>query len=107
MKKVSKVVNLSGNVYYRVHLQLINPILPVQLSEKELDVLSYFLMLGDLSKDSRKLVREKLGMSFGSLTNHIRHLKEKGFILEGDELNSVIVPNKDSQEYIFKLVNNG
>lgn len=107
MKKVSKVVNLSGNAYYRVHLQLINPILPVKLSEKELDVLSYFLMLGDLSRDSRKLVREKLGMSFGSLTNHIRHLKEKGFILDGDELNGVIVPNKDSQEYVFKLVNNG
>lgn len=107
MKKVSKVVNSSGNAYYRVHLQLINPILPVQLSEKELDVLSYFLMLGDLSRDSRKLVREKLGMSFGSLTNHIRHLKEKGFILEGDELNGVIVPNKGSQEYVFKLVNNG
>ena len=107
MRKVSKVVNLSSNEYYRVHLQLINPVLPVKLSDKELDVLSYFLMFGNLSKESRKVIREKLGMSFGSLTNHIRHLKEKGFILDGDELNSVIVPDSNSQEYIFKLVNNG
>lgn len=107
MRKVSKVVTLSGNTYYKVHLQLINPVLPVKLSDKELDVLSYFLMFGDLSRESRKVVREKLGMSFGSLTNHIRHLKEKGFILGNDELNSLIVPDGKSQEYVFKLVNNG
>lgn len=110
MKKVSKTISLDSSNYYRVHLELINPILPVRLSDRELLVLSCMMGVGDcFSKEGRKKVREKMGLSFGSLTNYIRQLKDKGFILgeDGDyRINGLIVPNGDSQEYYFKIVRN-
>lgn len=112
--KISKTIKLNRLSYYIKHLQIINNILPIKLTEKELEILAGFLSLtGDLSKDpfsttGRSIVRKKLNIkTAGALGNHLDQLKKKGFIRSNNDIlfiNPIVVPNSKSQEYLFKLV---
>lgn len=115
MKVIKKVLRLEKNEYYTKHLLIINPLLPKQLTPKEAEVLAAFMSLeGDLanmpfSTTGRKLVREKLNISAGGLGNYLDQLKEKGFILEGNNglfILPILIPNSKEQIYQFKLIEN-
>jgi len=112
MKIISKSLELSRDKYFEVHLAIINPVLPVQLTEMEIKVLAAFMSLeGDIAQDrfgttARKLVREKLNIKFAGLSNYISSLLKKGFIRQ--ESNSyiiipVVTPQDKEQHYQFKL----
>lgn len=108
---ISKTLRLGLLDYYKKHLHIINHILPVQMTDREIEVLSCFMSLnrGDIdlfSTSVRRIVMDKLGLSAGGLSNYIRQLKGKGFIIEeGDKLVilGILVPDSGSQLYSFKL----
>ena len=114
MEILKKQLELSNRDYYKTHLSIINALLPVKLSPREIDVLSMFMSFnGDLGKDrfgatAKKFVRKEFNLSHSGLANYMKSLMGKGFIKkEGD---SVIIlpllkPNIKYQLYQFKLVN--
>ena len=112
MKKIIKHLKLNREEYYKKHLFIINHILPVQLTPKEVEVLAIFMSLeGDIAKDlfgtsARKIVKDKLNLSAGGLGNYLEQLRKKGFII-GDskdlKILPILIPEKDKQEYHFLL----
>mgnify|MGYP000860670222 FL=1 len=113
MKVISKSVVLSGSLYYRRHLELINPMLPRRLTEGEINVLSEFMFLNNVDdkfdKVGRKAVMDKLGLSFSGLTNYLSSLRKKGFIIKNAKGSYDIVPillcDNDKMVYNFKIEN--
>ena len=112
MEIIRKTLKLSKEDYYIKHLFLINHILPVQMTPKEIEVLAAFMSLeGDILKDQfgtsgRKIVRDKVGISAGGLGNYLEQIKNKGFIIETNKVLSILpilIPNKKVQGYQFKL----
>ena len=92
MKIISKSLDLSREEYFKKHLLIINPLLPVQLTDKEAEVIAAFMTieseLGKFTFDTtgRKEVRKMLNLSHGGLGNYIRILKDKGFLLEKNDM---------------------
>lgn len=117
MKELRKKLELNKLDYYKTHLSLINPLLPVKMTPKEVEVLAGFMSLeGDIakyrfSKTGRKIIMEQLELSPSGLSNYLGTLEEKEFIRKIDSNNYIIwpllIPEKDEQLYIFKIVNNG
>ena len=107
------ILGLRGAEYYIYHLSIINPFLPVELTPKEKEVLGTFMSFeGDLAEKDRfgttcrKIVKEKLKMSDGGLTNHLTTLKEKEAIIEVNKVwtvSSHLIPSKGQQNYQFKI----
>lgn len=114
MKIISKSISLDSYNYHKKHLYIINPMLPIQMTDKEIEVLSAFMSLsGDLANEpfsttGRKIVKEKLSLSLGGLGNYLRSLKIKGFILGEDKLYilPLLIPEPDVQIYNFRLIKN-
>lgn len=115
--KIIKTLKLSKVEFYKKHLYIINHVLPVQMTNKEIEVLASFMSLeGSINSDrfgtsARKLVKEELSLSSGGLCNYLNQLKVKGFIkskidLDKEELYilPILIPSIDGiQEYYFKL----
>lgn len=110
--KIQKQVTLHKSDYNTLHLEIINPFLPVRLTPKEIEVLSGFMSLeGELAKDkfgttARRVVKEKLGISSGGLGNYLKSLKEKGFIYKKHGalfIEDIVKPDPQQTEYTFKL----
>lgn len=111
-----KELELSKEDYYKVHLALVNAVLPnaAKLTEKELEVLAYFMSLPDeiplgrFGTYARKLVKEKMKINDSGLANYLRFLKNKRFILEKDN-KLIFVPliniPSDEQSYSFTIKN--
>lgn len=115
MKIIGKTERLSKEEYFKKHLSIINGVLPKSMTPKEIEIMAAFISLeGDLAKKpfsttGRKIVMEKTGIKFaGGLGNHLRELKNKGFILvdDNDELYILptLIPEKDWQGYQFKII---
>ena len=109
-----KLVIASKQEYYIVHLLAINTFLPVKLSSKEIEVMASLMSLsGDLveqdrlCKSARKVVRDRLKLSYGGLSNHIRVLSEKGFIRYDESgkayIPAVLQPSTPAQSYSFQI----
>ena len=110
-----KVLNKSIKVenYFEKHLEIINPILPVQLTPKEIEVIAAFMALkGDLidedrfNTSARKHVMKNLNISLGGLSNYLRILIDKGFIYKENEvlkIREILFPTEGVQFYAFKL----
>ena len=83
---IRKELALTRDKYYMKHLSIINPLLPVSLTPKEIEVLAAFMALkGDIANDrfgttARKLVMDKLSLSLSGLGNYLKSLKDKRFI---------------------------
>lgn len=117
MEQIKKHLKLSKDQYYESHLSIVNCILPVKLTPTEISVLAAFMSLnGDIGKDrfgttARKMVKKKLGISASGLSNYLRDLKNKEFLLEEKEKEYTILPllfpEEKEQLYLFKLVNEG
>lgn len=115
MEIIKKTLTLSEEDYYTTHLSIINPMLPNQLTPKEIEVLGAFMSLkGDIVSSERfgtscrKIVKKRLTLSDGGLGNYIKSLKEKGFILLNEEgimyIPRVLFADNDVQGYMFKIV---
>lgn len=114
MNPISKSLILNNEDYFRVHMEIINPLLPIKLSPKEIEILAIFMTFtGTLEQDKfsttgKKIVREKLKLSHQSLSNYIASLVKKGFLVESDnklELRPILFPHKEEQTYLIKLIN--
>lgn len=114
MSIIKKALKLKKEEFYKKHLLIINHILPIQMTNKEAEVLAAFISLeGDIAKDpfstsGRKIVRERLNIKPGGLGNYLEQLKSKGFIVLNKENNSlqvipILIPSKEQQLYQFKL----
>lgn len=107
---ITKVLKLSAIEYYNTHLQLINPLLPVHLTPKEIEILANFMSFsGILAEDrfgatARKKVKKTMNLSNAGLSNYMRTLKDKGFITSG-KIVPILFPENGSQAYQFKLIN--
>ena len=86
MKIVQKTIRLSKEDYYKIHLNIINTLLPEQsrMVNKEIGVLATFMSLDKsiIEEDmfntlARKQVKAKLNLSAGGLGNHLKSLIEK------------------------------
>ena len=109
-----RMTSLGVTEYYEKHLHIINQFLPVQLTKTEIKVLAGFMSLkGDLvEKDrfgtqARKDIMETLNMSTGGLGNHLKSLKDNGFIYVDSnkklQINEHLIPDDSIQGYQFKI----
>ncbi len=114
MEVIKKVLQLKEDKYYSTHLSIINAMLPVSLTPKEIEVLAAFMSLkGDIANvdrfatSCRKIIKKKLNLSDGGLGNYIKSLKSKGFIKENEEgilfIPKVLFAEEKSQGYMFKI----
>ncbi len=112
---IKKVIYKAGIDYYKAHLEVINPLLPIGLTNKEIDVLSFLMKfnselkgkLDGLEEDVYRLyLRKELGMTSAALYNHIDRLVAKGAIEDRDTgaINSILLPNDNSEEYYIKII---
>ena len=96
--------------YYVTHLQIINPILPVKLTPKEIELLANFMCLnGSIAEDrfgttARGIVKSKMNITTAGVSNYLKSLKDKGFVKQNDIL-PILFPQAKEQMYQFKLVN--
>ncbi len=114
MIPIRKVLRLPKDQYYRVHLSLVNALLPIQLTPKEIEVLAGFMSLdGDISRDrfgtsAKKIIKEKLNITDGGLGNYMKSLKDKGFLLFDENGKLMVRPflqnDEKEQIYNFKLI---
>ena len=114
MKIIEKSLVLPKDKFFEKHLAIINPLLPVQLTYKEIEVISSFLTVEaeigkrfTFSNIGRKEVKKKLDLSNGGLSNYIRALKEKKIILEDENkelyILDILKPTGKTQGYQIKL----
>ena len=77
MAIIRKALKLKKEEYFKKHLLIINHILPVQMTNKEAEVLAAFMSLeGELANDpfstsGRKIVMRKLNIKPGGLGNYL------------------------------------
>jgi len=124
MKVVSKSISKKGVAYYTKYIEIINILLPEdkfeeKLSSKEIEVLAVFLSLPiELTEEdmfngtARKKAMKLLGnMKPGGLGNHLRSLIDKKFLQKNSltnriKMSSFLIPDRKSQGFRLKLVNN-
>lgn len=115
MEVIKKALQLKEDKYYSTHLSIINPMLPVSLTPKEIEVLAAFMSLkGDIANvdrfatSCRKVIKKKLELSDGGLGNYIKSLRSKGFIKQNEDgilfIPKVLFAEENSQGYMFKIV---
>lgn len=114
MGNITKTLRVQTVEYYSTHLSIINCLLPVKLTNKEIEVLSLFMCYSEtlnepkFGRKIKKLVREKLDLSHQGISNYIASLIEKKMlIVHKDELSiiPILKPNMNEQIYMIKLVN--
>lgn len=114
MKEITKgIVVLTSLEYYKKHLSLINPLLPVQMTSKEIEIMACFL---DIDNDPRydkfgpqakKVVRQITKVSHSGMSNYIKSLITKGFLVKNEvgvlRIRDIVIPGKGEQDYRIKL----
>lgn len=109
------LTNLDSYEYHLKHLSILNQILPTQLSNKELEVLAAFMHhKGELVEEDRfnslvrKDVMDRLNLSSGGLSNHLREMIKKGFLDKSEitkriKIKPILFPNEGMQGYQIKI----
>lgn len=116
MKPLIKSLTLSDKEFFITHIHIVNALLPVKLSQKEIEVLAVFMSFtGTLAQDrfsttGKKMVKEILNLSPQSLWNYIKSLKEKKLVYPNGQNKLEIMPilfpqNRNQQKYIIQLTN--
>ena len=112
MKIIQKGFELPSIDYYKTHFRIINAVLPIGMTEKEVEILSMFLSLHDgktaiFNPVSRKRVMDILKLSQAGLSGHFKNMKIKKYLSakEEDELTitPALLPDSTMQGYNFKL----
>lgn len=100
--------------YYQTHLSVINCLLPVKNTNKEIEILSLFMCFDGILEDDRfgttakKMIRNKLGLSHQGLSNYMTSLIRKRMLsIEEEKIKilPILHPNRDEQIYMIKLIN--
>lgn len=106
----------SKDEYFLKHLSIINPMLPAQLTGKELEVLAAFMALpSEVTEDdtfntlARKKVKAKLNLSSAGLSNHLGEMIKKGFLQKSEvtkriRIREFLLPQNNAQGYQFKIL---
>jgi DNA-binding MarR family transcriptional regulator len=84
-QQIKKKVILDGPDYYAQHLYIVSSILPVKLTEKEIQVLSLFMDKRSFDTRAKQYVKKRLNLSAANLSNYLRTLLEKGYIKRSEE----------------------
>lgn len=116
MKIIPRVLRLEQTEYYKKHLSIINCLLPTNLTNKEIEVLSSFLSLDKVlieedmfNTQARKKVMTKLNLKPGGLGNHLKSMIDKK-VLERNEysnklsIRDFLLPEEDEQGYQIKII---
>ena len=116
MKIIQKAFKVENQEYYTMHLHIVNAILPVKLTDKELEVLSAFMGLDKniieenyFNPVARKKVLKRLDLSAAGLSNHLKSMINKGLLTKNDITNTItikefLLPEEDGQGYQFKIM---
>lgn len=116
MSIIQKSLKLNTKEYHTTHLNIINSIFPKKLTVKEIEILSEFMSLDNsitgvdmFNTYARKIIKENLKMSSGSLSNHLKSMLDKDFLTKDKITNRIsirefLIPNEDWQGYQFKIV---
>ncbi len=116
MKPIVKTLKLDKIEYYITHLSIVNCLLPIKLTPKEIEVLAWFMSFdGILAEErfgttARKIVRKELKISHQGLSNYMNTLTTKQFIIEegkGFKILPFLHPDQQEQAYSLKLINIG
>lgn len=113
MKIFQKGFELPKLEYYKTHLRIINALFPVNITDKEIEILASFLSLSpEITKDNmfnsfaRKQIIESLSLTNGGMSNHIKNMKNKGFIKRTDDslfIVPALLPDSLCQGYNLKI----
>ena len=96
MKSIKKFLKLDRYEYYKKHLLIINNFLPIQITNKEIEVLASFMALeGDLKSNpfctsGRKIIMERLNLSPGGLGNYLDKLEKKQLIYKENNIVKIL-----------------
>jgi DNA-binding MarR family transcriptional regulator len=116
--EIAHTLKLKKEEYYITHLRIVNALLPAKLTEKELEVLSCFMSLDEKLIDenyfnvlARKKVRLRLNLSQAGLSNHLKGMITKKFLLKNEKTGLItiqpfLLPDSNSQLYKLKLIRN-
>lgn len=112
MSKFIKEVKLKPLDFYSLHLSIINPLLPIRLSNKEIQILALAMVFKGSKEDrfgyiGRRVIKRRLRLSSAGLSNYIRNLEKKGFLRKIEdslEMLPLLFPKGNVQEYEFKIV---
>lgn len=116
MKIIQQAFKVESEKYYILHLEIINAVLPVKLTDKELEVLAAFMAIdkniiedGYFNSIARKKVMKKLNLKPGGLSNHLSEMIKKGFLIKNKVTNFItikefLLPEENEQGYQFKIV---
>jgi len=116
MLTIKKALHLSNLDYYKTHLSIINCILPHTITPKEIEVMAGFMALeGDIAvyrfgPTAKKIIMKQVDISVSGLSNYIKSLTNKGFLIERGDMTDILpilMPEKEEQIYSLKLVNTG
>lgn len=111
-KVFKKTYTLESREYCAQNLSILNVFLPVELTKKEIEFLSYFMAIDNplaemdrFNSAFKKIVRREMGISDGGMTNYMTALKKKGIIKESDSGILYIIPSifPDKEEVIFNI----
>lgn len=115
MAELRKRLDLEKIPYYETHLSLVNCILPTRLTPMEIKVLAAFMSLeGDVAQyrfgtTGRKIVMNQLDLASAGLSNYIKSMLIKKFLIKKVdnqyEIWPILIPEAKEQMYVFKLVN--
>lgn len=114
MANIVKVLKLETLDFYKTHLSIINCLLPVKLTPKEIEVLALFMLYdeyladGKFGKKVKKLIREKLQITHQGLSNYISSLINKKMLSITDEKMKIlpfVMPEEGEQSYMIRIVN--
>jgi len=116
MKLIRRVFHLEKDDYYRKHLSIVNTLLPMYLTVKEIEVLSTFMSLDKnlIEEDmfnpvSRKRVMKELHLSPGGLGNHLKSMINKKVLDRNKITNKItiktfLLPQEPVQGYQIKIL---
>lgn len=99
----------SGVEYYKQHLRVLNIMFPVKMTEREMEMVSWWMKEGGgvLSGGVRVRIMEEMGLSRSGLSNIVGSLRGKGFIRGSDEglvMFDKLKVGRDEQGYVIRLI---
>lgn len=114
MKVIEKDFELDSLSYFKAHLGILNALLPIHITHREVEILSHFWSLpvevrspNMFCTEARREVSKVLGLNGGSMSNHLKNMRKKGLLLrDGDYfvIAPALLPSDSVQSYRLKLV---
>ena len=116
MEVIKKKLRVGNDDYYKTHLGIVNALLPVKMTTKEIEVVAAFMALdASVVEDdrfntlARKKVKDKLKLSPGGLSNYLKALIEKGLLNKSSvtgkiTIHEALIAEDEKQGYMLQLI---